>query len=355
MKSKDCSTLYSKTILMKKLLLLLLLFAFILPAKGQNTFAPVGAEWWYSGRLWDYEYWDYYTQWADQMTSLKDTTVVNKPCRMLTATRHKKNQMYPDQSFISDRDTFFVYNNEDTVFCYDEKISDFTPLYIFNVQQGDTLCLRQPNSWIPNPEFCIVIDSVVTETYDNVQLKSYYNHTISGATVNWGMSFHHQDDWNKYEDRGKYTEKIGGNWENVGSFLPASLYHNPDYYKDNLLPTGKFRCYHDPETNIKMIDFACDSVMRPFLDIREMTEAETGIVLYPNPSSGQFTLEVLKPFKAGTTAVIRDVSGREMKSISVPSNSNTIKFELDGTPAGMYFLMLTTPESKYYQKIIIQH
>ena len=115
---------------------LFLLLVGLVPFKGytQNTFAPVGAEWWYAGILKDYDYNEsYYTRWADHMVSVKDTTILNTSCRVLEAIRYQKSDASPTTAAIVKRDTFYIYDNVDTVFVYDSKISNFTPLYIFNV------------------------------------------------------------------------------------------------------------------------------------------------------------------------------------------------------------------------------
>jgi hypothetical protein len=340
---------YPKISTMKKILLVILLSFVAFKGHAQNTFAPVGAEWWYAGTLKNYYYDEPFdTRWADHMVSVKDTTILNASCRMLEAIRYQKSDASPTTAAIVKRDTFYVYDNVDTVFIYDSKISNFTPLYIFNVLPGDTLCFRQPNSQAINPGFCIMIDSVVTELYDTTHLKSYYNHNISGSFT-WG------DFSGTSSTKAKYTEKIGGNWGNMGSFLPMNTYSNPEHPKDNnLLPTGSFRCYNDPGTVIKMVNGACDYIPDATVGIHEPDQSNNHFDLYPNPSTGLVTLESKWPFTTGASLLVSDISGREIKKITLPEDELKVEINLNTTQNGIYFLRLDNGKTKYYQKIIIQ-
>lgn len=124
------------------------------------------------------------------MLSVKDTTLAGRPCRKLIATRYERNGLSPDVTSITKQDNFFIYNNEDTVFLYDRNVGDFTLLYIFNLNEGDTVCIRVPNPELPGMDFSYIIDSIKTEYYDTIQLRSYYNHTLlpsgSSNSINWG-------------------------------------------------------------------------------------------------------------------------------------------------------------------------
>ena len=321
---------------------------------AQNTFAPVGAEWWYGGAL---EYYSAFAgelgnwQWVDHMQSVKDTLVAGKSSRMLAAVRYQKNN--GSVSYVHSRDTFFIYNNEDTVFSYNKYTSDFTPLYIFNVNVGDTICMRVPNEPQVNVTFCYVIDSIKTEQYDTSLLKSYYNHTILGTNVSWGGAQHTPGQFD-YRIVGKYTEKIGGNWPLVGSFFPAGIAFVDEYKNAMAKPTGTFRCYNDPLTAIKVVNVACDSVFpSSIVGIAAIQKSPYGITLSPNPSSGRFTLAVQKPLSQAMDILVCDLSGRMLSTLRLATGQTSLTGNLDQLSSGAYLLLLQTGAERYYHKLVI--
>lgn len=348
---------------MKKRLQLIAAFLILSTAGyAQTTFAPVGAEWWYGGKLFDYTFWDdFHIRWVDHMQSVKDTFLAGESCRMLTTTRYQKSVYNPNTVSIRYNDTFFLYNTEDTVFVYDEIISNFTPLYIFNVTAGDTVCLRKPNfsSSEMSAEFCIVIDSIKLETYDTVQLKSYYNHTVLdsgdfyGPFFSWGGPKYYPGP-DPYTNAGKYTEKIGGNWPRHGSFFPNISVYNPDYYKESEeIPTGSLRCYYDAVTAIKMEAIPCDSVIRPLVSIPEITKSAYHVSVSPNPSTGTFLLTTQKPLKEALDIQVTDLSGRTMKRLSLQAGKTEMTCDLRQLSSGLYLLLFNTEGQRYYQKLVI--
>ena len=80
---------------------------------------------------------------------------------------------------------------------------------------------------------------------------------------------------------------------------------------------------------------------------------KTGNLLnvYPNPSSGLFQLDLTDEL-IGSTATIRDMSGRVVKNLRI-SNTNQ-QIEVDG-PSGIYFLQIDQEGSKpIIKKLIVQ-
>jgi len=341
-------------------------------SNAQGTFAPVGAEWWYGGDCYSYDYWCELgitvagsSGWTDHMQSVKDTTILGKQARMLAATRYQRSTS-TNTVLIGKRDTFYVYNTGDTVFAYDKVISDFTALYVFNVAVGDTVCLRQPNSSLNasnpsdiGPGFCIIIDSIKLENYGGEQLRSYYNHTIvdSGKlSLNWGVAQYFEDEapGYKWKNIGKYTEKIGGNWKGSGSFFPEKALQNPDYYKEIGFPTGTFRCYKDAGVNIKMTSAACDTVIVP-LSIPGLAASQYHISVFPNPSSGTFRLSIPEPLNAALDLQVADLSGRILYRTQLLAGKTGLNLDLGTLGTGTYLLVLQAKAQRYYQKLVISH
>ncbi|WP_118973763.1 T9SS type A sorting domain-containing protein [Taibaiella koreensis] len=292
------------------------------------------------------------------MQSAKDTTVLGKPARMLVSTRY---QRFASSSTVAigRRDTFYVYNTNDTVFAYDKVIANFTPLYVFNVSAGDTVCLRQPNSSLGSssvvgPEFCIIIDSIKQEDYGGTQLMSYYNHTIgpdNKPSLGWGTTRRVSD--GGLINVGKYTEKIGGNWPKLGSFFPEFVIANPDYYKRIGFPTGTLRCYSDSVTNIKMVPQACDTIIVNPLSISPVAESQYRISVFPNPSTGIFRLTVQKPLNEALALQVADLGGRILHRALWPAGKTALDLDLEQLDEGIYLLVLQANGQRYYQKLII--
>src|ERR1700748_3332033 len=129
---------------MKKVILFLLLgFAIHLQSQAQTAFAPIGAEWWYGGDVFDCAS-PLLSQpeasfWTDHVKATGDTTINGTFCTILTASRIK--------SANGNKDTFttqfYMYDNTDTVFVYNDSMAGFAPLYIFNFHPGDTVVYNQ--------------------------------------------------------------------------------------------------------------------------------------------------------------------------------------------------------------------
>lgn len=342
---------------MKKLIFLLLIFISSVFTFAQNTFAPVGAEWWYAGKITDYYIWAQPDRrWVDHLESVLDTVVLDIPCRKLVATRHERSGFTPDVTTITTEDSFFVYNNDDTVFVFDRSLGNFTPLYIFNVDEGDTVCMRVPSSNLPamyyqGTTFCYIVDSIRMENYGNTQLKSYYTRTLMDNTgtqsVNWGT--HHIN-----SNIGRYTQVIGANWSATSGLFPSiSSPMVPDGSINTLAPTGRFRCYTDSAHFIKLVGFPCDEVAEPFVSIESVVLSPSGIQVYPNPSKDVITIRSKIPFAKDASIHIMDASGRSVKTISGIENKENIQVNLEALVPGMYLMQVHSTEGNYYHKLVL--
>ncbi len=176
---------------MKKIALFFFLLCLTsLCVNAQNSFAPVGAEWWYSGNNVSYTYgpldMPVNETWTDHLLVTGDTTIQGVDCRKVTATRMKKTGHNPDSSFVDGHKTMYFYDNTDTVFYWHIPSGRFEPLYIFNAAEGDTICLKNP--YFPmgaageDSTFCFTIDSIRTVLFDTTLLKTFYTRTLFDST-----------------------------------------------------------------------------------------------------------------------------------------------------------------------------
>jgi hypothetical protein len=78
-----------------------------------------------------------------------------------------------------------------------------------------------------------------------------------------------------------------------------------------------------------------------------LENAGNGFSVYPNPSSGMFTLNLAT---AGSTVEVYDVLGKVISSVKY-SNAGTVQLDLSAQPAGVYFVCVNGSNTK---RIMIQ-
>ncbi|TDH18483.1 T9SS type A sorting domain-containing protein [Segetibacter sp. 3557_3] len=92
---------------------------------------------------------------------------------------------------------------------------------------------------------------------------------------------------------------------------------------------------------------------------RTVPDGNNGIMVYPNPTRGEFTVQLsnLKPGKV-TLQVLNEngsVIAQRMLSVDGKSRSLIESFNLRQQPSGMYLIRLTTSSSVEVRKVIVQH
>ena len=84
---------------------------------------------------------------------------------------------------------------------------------------------------------------------------------------------------------------------------------------------------------------------------------QTGLRLYPNPTSGTLTLQLLQP---GGPVVLEllDAAGRTLQKKQVNAASHTAAlttgFSLQGQPAGVYYIKMTGIKGVQLEKVVLQ-
>lgn len=297
----------------------LVFLLFILWANGlnaQHIYAPAGAEW-YNKML----YGAYHSY-------VKGDTVINgTSCRIVS-----QEAMYfpasPGTGYIVDppRSTFYVYDTEDTVFLYNTLFHHFTPIFVFNVNAGDTvqLPLAQPQgcrALHPAVEsfFKIIIDSVAMVDYGNMALlKTVYSHTIQtgAAYEQWSIN-----NTNVYAERlGSLTSNILPNCMNCGQCLSVAHTMTPD----------SLFCYHDGQYQVNLTSGPCNNGAT---GIATIAEAYSDIHLYPNPAQDKIYITNNTGYKISGIS-IQSVAGITIK---IPEHI-TNQVSTEHLPDGMYFL-----------------
>ena len=90
-------------------------------------------------------------------------------------------------------------------------------------------------------------------------------------------------------------------------------------------------------------------LQRNDLDIEELN-------IYPNPNSGQFSLEFTLSESGTTTISLYDLEGNEVMKEKLKdfSGSYSKQFDLSDQPKGVYVLQIKQNDNQYYKKIILQ-
>jgi hypothetical protein len=319
---------------------------------AQAEFAPIGAEWYYSGNSYDYMFfWQEYTineKWVDHMRSVKDTLVADIACRKLELTRHMRNGRNPDSLYFAGIRNIYIYDREDTVYAYNDWMKQFTPLYVFTAEDGDTVCMPhfKPGYGLKDT-FCYIVDSVREVLYDQVPLRTWYTRAINQSDK-WGVTQSYNWGTINWDVRGEEHE-----WVNSGQYA-RKLGHNADAGLDAEVPSGWMNCYSDSSYKIKMTPGACDLVPFPRSGIRETSPLLKNISVYPNPVHHRFYIHSEDGLPIPTRVDLFDLTGRKVASWSVVLGRQALEYDVPDLPDGIYLLQLCNAEGNYYRKLLLQ-
>ncbi|MEA2043094.1 MAG: T9SS type A sorting domain-containing protein, partial [Bacteroidota bacterium] len=76
------------------------------------------------------------------------------------------------------------------------------------------------------------------------------------------------------------------------------------------------------------------------------------INIYPNPTTGIFTIKNLKASERPLNVEITNINGQIIKQYSIINNQSEI--DLSGQAKGIYFVKIQTDKTTYTNKIIVQ-
>lgn len=276
---------------------------------GQD-FGAVGSEWYYTyySKSWiaDTEY--------KHTESVSDTTILGKTANKLVQKLHDFN------GTVVTINTFFVYEESDTVYMYNSAKNRFLQFLIFNGSQGDTLTLHMPDA-VGNPPdsvYQLIIDTVTTEVFDGIPLKRFETTPI---------------DLNNGYFPSSFMEKIGG----LNGFLPI---FGPQTLGG--IGDGGIRCYHDTQVDTNFRSFPCD--FRYPNSIDELSQ-EVSLDVFPNPTSDQLTV---RSSEAVSQLVLRNLLGQTVNT----SANNAM--DLTNAPDGIYLLEVSLQSGEQTSRKVIK-
>jgi hypothetical protein len=289
---------------MRKFLFIIIVILFAQLASAQQIFAPIGAKWHYSSSSQgaappDAAYWIYESE--------KDTIYNGISCQKI----YTKKVDYLGDTIIGL--PYFTYTSGDTVMYFNSYVNKFTPLYIFNVNVGDTLTFYKPDNIDSSIDstFRVIVDSITF-----ISINSYSLQRIHTSRIDF------------YEFKNHFTERIGGD-----------VWLLPEYYTS--IPereVGPLRCYSDNDIDINFTSNSCD--YRVFVGLNE-NKVFNGIDVYPNPSGNDY-IKVVYKNKSPDKIYLFDLFGKA-KEISFKHDENTsnvISIDITLLNSGTYFLKI---------------
>jgi len=306
---------------MKKIILTALLLLPLI-TNAQTTFAPPGSEWYHSQY-----YGAYHCYYAG------DTVINNVASRIIVRKALTRDPYYSQGLHVDDQSAIYVYNNTDTVFIYNRYVHRFTPLYIFNVNDGDTIRLPiipidygQLTLSYQDSTFRLVVDSVRNKQYDTATLKTVYVRPIgnpdSEYVLDYGIG---------------YAARIGG--LSTGLIPLGSPAAIP--LTESLQPATGLKCYNDPTLSIKLVADICGIPPVGIANVPATKELQ----LCPNPVSDILT--VTSPQPIGDLRVYNAI-GQELYKAT--SKDARLVIDLSILPAGIYFAQVNGTELRKFIK-----
>ena len=315
---------------MKKVFLIFILFVTVQICFAQNEFAPVGAKWYYSKGFCITPP-EYCRESFLTIESIGDTLINGKLCKILT----QKGTSCP-----SIDPYMYVYSDNGRVFWYIPSINDFTMLYDFTLNAGDSWKMISLGS----TDTCLIIftvDSVSSMVINNDTLKVLF----TNSTWLWTRG-------------GKIVEKIGHLDYLIPWYYmcPAS---NPVDCMGPLTESPKgLRCYEDSTLGFyqRCDSISCDTIYYVYTGKSETENDHCQILCYPTIVTDELIIEsdcedfiTLVP----TTYQIYNLIGQRVLSDNIDKHKKIVHFN-NLTP-GIYFVNISfNTEQKTFKFIKIK-
>jgi hypothetical protein len=284
---------------------IILFFSFLLTtAKILNaqSWAPTGASWTY-GVGYAFSPITETSNW----TCIGDTVVSGRNCKII--------QRYGGYVTGDVSDKLITYEDSNIVYWYN--INQFTTLYDFNKNAGD--------SWAIMTDSCallVTVDSTGIDTINGIALKTIYVSTQFGVFD------------------GKIIERIGH------VVQPNPNVNFPCYgFVEDLNYYIGLSCYED--TNLGFYNFGITPLCNHTSVITQEVENDWGFLIFPNPSNFQLNIQAknLKNYFFNVYSAIGQLL------ISGNSEANFTTINISDLENGVYFIELVS-DNKIQQKML---
>ncbi len=292
---------------MKKHTTFCFLFLFLLfcnnSAIGQS-WAPVGAEWYFDA---DWGSSEYGVQFVKRVVT-KDTFINNQSCRKI------ESKLFRNAGDTIDWYQYYTFDRNDSVFIYMEEEDSFFLLYDFSAEAGDTTTTIVSYGEVTT----VVVDSINFFETDGSTLRKFHIRALYGGTAT-------------------IIEKLG---MLIDDIFPFSIYVGSP---------GLLRCYQDETTFINRTENACDYWNPPLSTIR--LEFDAYFQLFPSPTRDFLILESKeKNLDKPSDFAIYDFTGRVVRDGKF--NERQQKIDVSDLPSGVYIFEIHQQEKKFNQKFM---
>lgn len=295
------------------LLGLILLFSSII-LKSQTEFAPIGAEW-----IFNYSF-DGNTGY--QRISVKgDTIIHNKTCKKLLWEKFFLDNATPEQGTNTLREGYrYIHQSRDTIFYYDDGIDEFTILFVFDVEVGDTILVPMSTKNWNYLSFLKTNLIFYTTSISNISIDGLENLKVIKTNPDCTRT-------DRFIQTNTFIERIG-----TTSFL---FFNEIDCY--TLRDDWSLRCYSDLEISYQVSQHPCDLITSS----KAIKNANL-FNIYPNPVSETLFIETKETIEY---LLIFDTYGRLVKKLQPTSSISVMGF-----PKGIYWLEVF---DNYHKRLVV--
>ncbi len=306
---------------MKQILFIITSFLLITSSvklKAQE-FAPIGAEWHYTMRLFMSE-----EERFVHIESIKDTLVNEKLCRMLEVEHGFSCYFYNEKEF--------VYQEDSIVYFYSPVVEDFQIMYDLNA--------KKDSSWVIIYKVDPFITDTVQITVDSVYSISINNKSLLAFDVTYQSLV--DEFWNY---PGTIVELMGDNLYLFNYISMASgAICDVDY-------PGGLRCYQD-----NYLGFYATGIADSCTFVTGLTEQENSTTInnYPNPFNKSTTLSYTLNSDTEATITIFNQLGETIEVIRQKKQhgEQSLVLNTEAYPAGIYYFLIIAGNQQFKGKMI---
>ena len=296
------------------------LLFFSTPITAQITFAPPGSEWYHAMQYGTFHC--YYTG---------DTVISGITARKVVQEAYTANPWLMLGLQVSNLPDLIVYNNADTVFAYNHLFGKFTPLYVFNVHQGDTVTLPvlppEPaymGTSVTDSFFRFVVDSIKMVTYDTAHLKTVYTTPIVPGYPHYYFVY-------GWDSAHSYAEKIGPAY---GGIMPrcggcAML------ATDAIQFPASVRCYNDITMSVHIATGICGKDYTGTPELAGYNDLD----IYPIPAAEILHINFAKVVNS-TNVILYNVMGTAVYNQTY-TQSDRADIDIRYLATGAYYLKIS--------------
>jgi hypothetical protein len=301
----------------------ILCFLIVFVSMVNNLFAqhlpPIDAQWIYNswGRSPTYTYQEYYLYKCE-----KDTLFQNIPCV-------KVNQKYYNtyQSNFNEMRTFYLMEQNDTVFIYNDNTSNFVPVYFFNVQIGNSYISYHFSDAYGNTSmdtFSLKIENIAYENINGTTLKKiFYERGIDAENY--------------------YYERIGSPVSFMTPFSHTRILEYGEY---------TLACYTDSTVQYSNNTINCSNVLN-ILTFEKVKEKVISIA--PNPTNAYIIVkyDTKQILSKNCDMIIYDIHGIEKIRQPIYQNIGEVVINTEALSTGVYYIKLCNTADVAVQKFNI--